>query len=102
MPFALEHHLARLRLESAVGTELVQVDLTNGATSIGKRLRDIKLPNDCVIISIQRGGRVIIPRGNTQLLKGDRVVAHAVTRVKADLERILCESDDDLNTPVQT
>ena len=90
-----EHHLARLRLESEVGTELVQVDLTNGATAIGKRLREIKLPNDCVIVSIQRGGRVIVPRGNTQLLMGDRVIAHAANNVMADLVRILRESNND-------
>ena len=97
-----EHHLERLRFESAVGTELIEVGLMNGAASIGKRLRDIKLPNDCVIISIQRGGRVIVPRGNTQLLQGDRVIAHAAAKVKADLERILCENDDDSDTPIQT
>ena len=97
-----EHHLARLRLESEVGTELVQIDLTNGAIAIGKQLRDIKLPNDCVIVSIQRGGRVVVPRGNTQLLKGDRIIAHATIHVKGDLERILCAGVDDSETPVQT
>ncbi len=32
---------------------------------------------DCLIISIRRGSRVVVPRGETEFLVGDHVVALA-------------------------
>jgi Trk K+ transport system NAD-binding subunit len=77
--------LARLRLEAATGVELVEIDLAVGDRAVGKRLKEISLPGDCVIVAIQRGRRVVVPRGNTQLLAGDRVVALAGAGVAAGL-----------------
>ncbi|MCL4395209.1 MAG: chloride channel protein [Chloroflexi bacterium] len=69
-----DHHLARLRLEAATGAHLVEVDLKDGDKVVGKRLREIELPAEYVVVSIRRGGRVVVPRGNTQLIAGDRVI----------------------------
>jgi Trk K+ transport system NAD-binding subunit len=49
--------------------------LDTGDAAVSKLIKEIPLPNDCVIVSIRRGDRVIVPRGNTQLLAGDRVIA---------------------------
>jgi len=65
----------RQRLQAAAGTKLAEFALKPGEAAVGKRLKDLALPGDCVIVSIHRGGRVIVPRGNTQLLAGDRVTA---------------------------
>lgn len=88
-----EHHLSRLRLEAATGTELIEVDLRESDIAVGKRLKEISLSDDCVIVSIRRGGQVIVPRGNTQLLAGDRVVA-LVRGETSSLENILRHGDD--------
>lgn len=40
----------------------------------GKRLSEIRLPDSAIIISINRGGKTIIPRGETALLSGDTVL----------------------------
>lgn len=56
----------------------------------GKRLSEIKIPNMCVIISINRKSQTIIPRGDTQLLSGDTVMFLAknsvIHEVKAALQ----------------
>lgn len=70
-----EHRVERLRLEAAVGAELVEFDLEPGDAAVGKRLKELVLPPDCVIVSVRRGGRVVVPRGDTQLLLGDHVIA---------------------------
>lgn len=70
-----EHRVERLRLEAAVGAELVEFDLEPGDAAVGKRLKELVLPSDCVIVSVRRGGRVVVPRGDTQLLLGDHVIA---------------------------
>ena len=40
----------------------------------GMALADFNLPNECVIVSITRGDTLIIPRGNTQILSGDKLI----------------------------
>lgn len=44
----------------------------------GIYLRDLDLPENCVIISIMRGRDMLIPRGNTPVLSGDEVMALTV------------------------
>jgi trk system potassium uptake protein TrkA len=44
----------------------------------GKRIRDIDLPTDSIIVSIVRDGSPIIPRGDVSLELGDRVVLIAL------------------------
>jgi trk system potassium uptake protein TrkA len=39
-----------------------------------KLVRNLKLPNECVLVSILRGDNVIYPRGDTEILVGDKVV----------------------------
>ncbi len=89
-----EHHLARLRLETLTGTEFVQIDLHWGDASVGRRLKEVPLPSDCVIVAIERGGQVVVPPGNTQLLAGDRVVALAGDSSVDALEAILHTGDN--------
>ncbi|MGE5141629.1 MAG: chloride channel protein [Rudaea sp.] len=72
---AQAERIERVRLESAVGTEIVEMDLARGDAAAGHYLKEIALPHDAVIISIRRRGRVIIPRGDTRLQAGDRVIA---------------------------
>lgn len=52
------------------------VDLRAGdgtAPMIGRRVRDLKIPEGCLITWLRRGEEVIVPRGNTVLQEGDRL-----------------------------
>lgn len=40
---------------------------------INKELREINFPSGCLVALLQRGGEIIVPKGNTQLLEGDRI-----------------------------
>ena len=86
-------HLMRLRLEEVVGEEIVEIDVTPRNAAVGKYLKEIALPQDCVIISIWRNGRMIVPRGNTQLSVGDRVVVLTRTGNADLIHKILSEGD---------
>ncbi|HTX80317.1 MAG TPA: chloride channel protein [Longilinea sp.] len=66
-------HIDRMRLESLIQTELLEHQITSADWASGKLLREIPLPNDCVIVSIHRGAKMIVPRGYTRLLAGDRL-----------------------------
>ena len=51
--------------------------LSNGDKVIGKKVVDIAscMPEESILISIQRDGNVIIPHGNTVFQEGDLVTA---------------------------
>jgi len=54
------------------------------AVVVGKALRDIELPPQCVFAAVIRKGKLIIPDGNTELAPVDEIIAlvHASQAVK--------------------
>ena len=44
-----------------------------GAVVSGRRVRDLSLPPNCILVSVQRGDEVIVPHGDTTLQAGDVV-----------------------------
>ena len=69
------HHMDRLKMEGITHTDLTELYISGDDFACGKQLKEISLPDDCVIVSIQRGKQVVVPRGFTQLLYGDRIIA---------------------------
>ena len=54
---------------------LVRVDLTEDSPVLNRRVRDIVFPQNSVLVSIVRGENIIVPKGETVLVKGDDVIA---------------------------
>ena len=54
---------------------LVEEKVPAGARAIDVAIKDLGLPDECVIAAIIRGGRVTLPRGNTTLQQDDEVLA---------------------------
>lgn len=54
---------------------IVEEKIASGAPAIGMALKDLSLPNNCVISGIIRHGDMILPRGTTVLEAGDEVLA---------------------------
>lgn len=54
---------------------LVEEKIPAGARAIGTAIKDLDLPDHCVIAAIIRKGEVMIPRGVTTLEEGDEVLA---------------------------
>ncbi len=53
----------------------------------GKTLLQMKLPDQYIIVSIIRNGTLLIPRGNTQILSGDKVIVLCDDSVVHDLSK---------------
>lgn len=51
-----------------------EVQLPNASALDGLRISELRLPEECVIISISRDGELIIPRGKTTLASGDVIL----------------------------
>lgn len=69
--------------------EIVETEITSNSPVVNKQIKDIRLPADCLIVSIVRGDDVIFPHGNTILEKNDTVMALVSKDKKAELRKIL-------------
>ena len=54
---------------------IVQVTVSADSSVVAKKIMELKLPQDTVLISVLRGEEVIVPHGNTVLQSGDDVIA---------------------------
>lgn len=68
-------HMERVQLQQRLGVHIAEIPLREGDKAIGKTLQELCIPPKCVIASVRRGGRVLIPRGHTRLEAGDMVIA---------------------------
>jgi len=59
-------------LEASGGT-MQKVTIRETASTIGKKLREIRLPKEALIVNVMRGEVMIIPDGNTVLQDKDEV-----------------------------
>lgn len=64
----------RARLEQRTGENILEMKLQGGHAAVGKTVQELDLPPQSLVISIRRGGHVLIPRGDTGLESGDVVV----------------------------
>ncbi len=102
IPISSTDNIARL-LEREVDTAAIKriMSLNRGEATLselqlpdnykldGKSLQEIKLPEGSILVTITRNGELLIPRGNTVLKSGDKVVAIAQNRVLHRLAEIL-------------
>ena len=56
----------RRQLEQATGARLIELDLTEKDAAVDRRLEELRIPPDCLVVSIRRGGRILVPRGETE------------------------------------
>lgn len=73
----IQQQTSRVQRRYEEGTEFVDIPLVINDKVVGKTVADVAptMPRDCVLVSIQRDGRVIIPHGDTIFQAGDQVTA---------------------------
>jgi CIC family chloride channel protein len=88
------HLEGNVRLDAITPDRVEVTDIVVNAESqiVGKKMKEIPFPKDCVIASIRHGAKVIVPRGDTVVHAGDVLVI--VAQGKAREEAIkLCRAD---------
>ena len=65
---------AHVPLRELRGTQLVAVPVRPDTGLAGCRLADLALPTEALVIAVERDHRIVIPRGDTGLLPGDRLM----------------------------
>lgn len=61
-----------LRNERYVSIELIPGSVAESLA--GRRVRELELPEECLVVAVRRAGRTLVPRGETVLLGGDRLL----------------------------
>jgi trk system potassium uptake protein TrkA len=98
--------LAKLTVEEmSIGDMMTMLKIRRGKYSIveekiaptaaarGKALKDLALPNNCVISGIIRHGEMIMPRGATVLEAGDEILALVDEAARGQLAALLGRSE---------
>jgi len=52
----------------------LEVPIYEGSSIDGKYIRDIPFPKDILVVAVYRGERQLIPRGDTLIKAGDRLI----------------------------
>lgn len=80
-------HLLTLR---NVGVSFVELEVPPNSPALGRPLRELGIPDDCILPLVIRGGREgIIPYGDTMLQPGDQVIAVTSEASEETIRRIL-------------
>src|SRR6266498_2495711 len=72
---------------------IVEEKIFPGAQAVGIALKDLALPNNCVISGIIRHGEIIMPRGTTILEAGDEILALVDDVARGQLAILLGRSE---------
>lgn len=90
----LQHQTKRMQLRNLDNTEFVEIHLKPGDQGVGKTILDVAptLPKECILVSIRRNGKMMIPHGDTTLQVGDQITAFTdvgdTPKVKRCLQRL--------------
>ena len=68
---------------------IVEEKIAPRAPAIGLALKDLPLPNNCVISGIIRHGDMVLPRGTTTLEEGDEILALVDDPAREQLAKLL-------------
>jgi trk system potassium uptake protein TrkA len=71
---------------------LVEEKIFPGALAVNKAIRDLPLPQNCVIAGIIRHGEIVMPRGVTALEAGDEILAIVDEPAREILAKLLSRS----------
>lgn len=83
------HSLVHLLKLKHSNVEIVETVISADSSIVGRSLKDLALPPDCIISMIVRDGNLVIPTGTTEFQPGDEVVALAKVENEQALRRLL-------------
>ena len=88
----LQHRAKRMRIRNIDGTEFIEIRLEEGDRAVGHTVQEVarQLPRDCILVSIRRRGRMLIPHGDTVFQVGDGITAFVNTREAPEIRDLFC------------
>jgi chloride channel protein, CIC family len=72
-----------------VGGSIVEAEVERGSALAGKRVADVPWPRNAVVVAIERGDALLVPRGDLAIAAGDRLSIFANRGASPELEALL-------------
>lgn len=73
------------------GANIVSITLPDQTPLAGRPLSRVRLPRDCALVAILRGGRVIVPAPDVPFEPGDELLMVAPEEVEAELSDVVSQ-----------
>jgi trk system potassium uptake protein TrkA len=73
--------------------EMIEAEIQEGAQIAGSKLRDLDLGNALRVGTVYRKGKLIMPRGGTELKPGDRVIMFVTAEGIEQFESLLISKE---------
>jgi Trk K+ transport system NAD-binding subunit len=77
------------RKESEKDNTILEIAVSMGSYIDGKRVMDLTWPAKSLLVSVKRGEKEIIPKGNTRIYHGDYLIVLTNEQEAASAEKIL-------------
>jgi trk system potassium uptake protein TrkA len=78
-------HLLTLQVENL---EIIEVEASPGSPAAGKRVDELDLPEDSLVIAVLRGGGGMVPRGDMVIEPGDEVLLVLSPNIEGDITKL--------------
>ena len=69
------------------GHAVVRVEVRPGSRVVGEALRDVELPGSTILVAVDRDGDIIVPKGDTRFVAGDKIIAFTDAEGRSRLHR---------------
>ena len=89
-----QHKMEAIRLGKLDNTNFIEIEVPKKAAVIGKQIRQIELPENCLIVSIRRGRKQHIADGFTVIQAGDKIAAFTSSECSTSLRNYLTSQHD--------
>lgn len=73
--------------------QVSELALTPGDPAVGKAVRELRLPEQCILAAVVRRGEPIIPRGDTVLQAYDRIVLVVLPEAFNEAASAICTTE---------
>jgi len=67
---------------------VAEINVTADSPVVGKAIKDLKLPSECVLTSIVRGSQIIFPKGESVLQAEDSIIALTTPENEKELKKV--------------
>jgi trk system potassium uptake protein TrkA len=77
------------------GYEIVEIAVSKDSPAVGKSVKEISFPPNCLLISLLRNKEIIIPSGETILEAGDSIISLIASEQVEELRHLLAPKEGD-------
>ncbi len=87
LQYVRKGHVLSVTTFGAEEAEAIELIASEGTRYVGRKLSDVRFPRGAIVGAIARpAGQVVVPRGDSMIQAGDRVIFFALESVVSELE----------------